>query len=300
MVRNGPLQPRKRPRQSLWSYLRCAQNRRTDGAIALTAKPARLGDSDRTLPWLKGLCAVAAAATLGLTVVVGGRALLRSSHFVVRQVRVSKTRHITAAALRVRSGVELGTNLLELDLDAIARNVQADPWIAEAHVRRELPGVVAIDVVEREPACVLALGSLYLVDRRGEVFKRATPLEAAELPVVTGIPRDHYVDDREGAQSMVREALVALDAWRENRLRPPLGEVHFDLATGVTLYTIKELTAIRIGRADPGVAHTVWRKRLEAYDAAWAAMRAAGEHPKVVMVDQASRPDRVTVRLASR
>ena len=57
-----------------------------------------------------------------------------------------------------------------------------------AHVRRELPSALVHRLhVEREPTCVVALDALYLADDDGVLFKRATPEEAASLPVVTGV-----------------------------------------------------------------------------------------------------------------
>ena len=77
---------------------------------------------------------------------------------------------------------------------------------AEA-ARRELPSTIAVDVVEREAACVVALNALYLADTRGLVFKRANPDEAAALPVITGVDRDAYLSEPEHAREHVREAL---------------------------------------------------------------------------------------------
>ena len=137
---------------------------------------------------------------------------------------------------------------------------------------------------------------------------RATPEEAASLPVVTGIPRDGYIDDRESAQAMVREALSALAAWREEGERPPVGELHVDFADGVTIYT-RDGVGVRIGRAEgplgglptaataPGA---LWRERLRRYDLVAASLRASGDTARMILVDQRARPDRITVRLAAR
>ena len=195
---------------------------------------------------------------LTLTLVVGGawagrRWLLHSPHFAVREIRISSTHHISAEALRARSGVERGDNLFMVDLGQVERDVAADPWVRRAKAHRELPGVLAIDVDERTPACVVALGPLYLADPAGEVFKRASLDEAAGMPVVTGIPRDGYIDDREASQALIREALAVLGVWREDQKRPPIGEVHIDSALGATLYTAQGGVGIRVGRGEPAL-----------------------------------------------
>lgn len=239
------------------------------------------------------------AAVVGTVVgvLLAHRWLTRSPHFALQEVRVSPTVHVTADAVRARSGIELGTNLFTVDLDAVTHDVQVDPWVARVRVRRELPATITIEVTEREPAAVIAFGPLYLADTRGEAFKRATPDEAASLPVITGVPRDAYMNDRDEAKALAREAMDALAEWRERPDRPAIGEVHIDSAAGVTLYTVKDGVAIRIGRND---TPTTWRERLARYDAVARSLRDSGERPRTILVDQRTRPDRVTVKLAVR
>jgi len=308
VIRNGPIEARDRARRRWWQLGR-TRNRRVrpvaPGDKPASAAVAAVAPDEKTAPsrrWrrakqaAKALGALAAAGAVAAGAIGGWRFVTRSRKFAVREVRVSPTTHARADELRARAGIAVGDNLFLADLDAATREILADPWIASARLHRELPDVVAVDVVEREPACVVAFGPLYLADARGEVFKRATPDEAASLPVVTGVPRDAYVDDREAAQAMVREALEALQAWRE-RPRPPVGEVHVDAADGVTLFLVKDAVGVRIGVSDG--TRAPWRARLARYDAVASALRATGEAPQTFLVD-GKRADRVTVRLRSK
>ena len=61
-----------------------------------------------------------------------------------------------------------------------------------------------LDIVERMAACSVALGALYLSDADGDVFKRATPDEAAALPVVTGLAREDWVGQPDHARACAR------------------------------------------------------------------------------------------------
>ncbi|HEX8952685.1 MAG TPA: cell division protein FtsQ/DivIB, partial [Polyangia bacterium] len=183
-----------------------------------------------------------------------------------------------------------------VDREAVARNVSQEPWVARAHVRRELPSTLVIDVVEREAACAVAFGSLYLADGDGNVFKRATPDEVAGLPVVTGIARDDYVSQPDHAREQLHQALRAIAGWRaraDGSARPALGEVHVDRIAGVTLYTDRG-AGVRLGVVDDTLP-----ARLARYDAVAAALQEGGEAARLVYVDNRARPDRVTVKLAS-
>jgi cell division protein FtsQ len=236
-----------------------------------------------------GIC-LAAGAWAGRFYVTHAR------HFAVQHVRVTHLQHVGEDALIARAGVPLGVNLFAVDRNEIARNLTQEPWVARAKVRVELPATIVIDAVEREAACGVALGSLYLADATGNVFKRATPEEAANLPVVTGIARDAYVADAERAKADVRNALVAVAAWNSNPAREKLGEAHLDRVVGLTLYTESGI-GVRIGAVDESIGARL--ERLDAVLAALASSPAGGGRPRLVYVDNRARPDRVTVKLAA-
>jgi cell division protein FtsQ len=215
----------------------------------------------------------------------------RSSHFAIRTLRFSPTAHVTAESLAARAGVVVGANLFKLDLDQLARDVAQEPWVQSAHARRELPSTIAVDVVERAPAAIVALGPLYLADGSGAVFKRANPDEAAALPVVTGIDRERYLADPDGARAEVRAVLAALDAWRARAGRPAVGEAHLDKLLGVTLY-LSDGVGVRLGAVDDSLP-----ERLRRFDAVWSALESSGERARFIHLDNRARPDRITVKL---
>lgn len=243
--------------------------------------------------WRRTLIVVGVGVTLVGAGVAARWYLLHARHFALTVVRVSPTRHVTAESLIARAGVPLGINLFAVDRDAVARAVSQEPWVKRVHVRRELPSTLAIDVVEREAACSVALGPLYLSDGDGDVFKRATPDEAAALPVVTGVARDEYVDEPDKAHAAIRAALAAVRAWRTIAARPPVGEAHVDRRGDVTLYTERGV-GVRIGAVDDTIA-----ARLHRFDVVAAALQQSGEEARLIYVDNRARPDRVTVKLAS-
>jgi cell division protein FtsQ len=252
-----------------------------------TPRPPSSGHGRRLLVALLLLLSVGGAA-FG-----GHRYVTRSRHFAVRVLKFSSLKHASEDALGVRAGVALGSNLFAVDLAEVARDVAQEPWVLTARARRELPSTIMVDVVEREPACVVAFGALYLADAKGQVFKRANPDEAASLPTVTGVERDAYLSDPETARAQIREAVAVIGAWHAVKARPPLGEVHLDRLNGATLYTATGGVGVRLGRVDETLM-----ARLQRFDAVWAALEESGEHPRLIYLDNRARPDRVTVKLA--
>ena len=291
-------QPGLRPR-ARWSLLPRGRNRklrRAPGRFPAVAEEVAARPPAARFAALKRVAAVVGVVLASAAVGAAGfglhHLLVHSPHFVVKAVRISPTRHVSEAQLVARAALPEGANLFSLDVDALGRRVAADPWLASARPRRELPSTVAVDVEEREAACTIALGALYLADDRGVVFKRASVDEAASFPVITGIARDAYVHDREASLALIHGGLAALALWQEGS-RPAIGEIHVDPASGVTLYTRKDGIAARLGRGD----RAVLAARLRRLDAAWAAL-GEGERPSVFFVDQQTKGDRVTVRLA--
>jgi len=260
-------------------------------AAAPPAGPTRMQAALRVL--LPLALTVGCGLGVAFAVLAGHRFLTHSPHFALRDFRVSGVRHLTTEELLDRAGVAFGDNLFARSVDQVALRVRADPWVAGVKVHRELPAALAVEVVEREARAVVALGSLYLCDEGGAVFKRATLEEAAALPVLTGVARDAYIHDRDGSQALLREGLQALSTWQAVAERAPIGEVHVEPAAGTTLYARQGGTAIRVGHGDAAALAV----RMARVDAVWAALLAAGQRAAIIHADAATHPERVTVRL---
>jgi cell division protein FtsQ len=284
-------------RRSRWSLFGRGGNRRVRSSSPALPRPPRppLWRSawGALVAWRRSLLVAGVGMALAAGAWAGRWYVTHSRHFAVRAVHVSPTAHVTADAIVARAAVPLGVNLFAVDRDDVARAVSQEPWVARAHVRRELPSTLMVDVVEREAVFTVAFGALYLADGDGNIFKRATPEEAVTLPVVTGLQREDYVGQPDRVREELRQALRAVALWRGKGDRPPLGEIHVDRIAGVTVYTDRGV-GVRVGVVDDTLP-----ARLGRYDAVAAAVARGGETPRLVYVDNRARPDRVTVKLAS-
>ncbi len=252
---------------------------------------SRKGSGARRFGWIKGLGFVAALAAVAVGGWAAYRFVTRSSYFAVRKVTFSPTEHVTEAELRGLAALSATDNIFSVDLEAVAARVASHPWVASAKAERRLPGEVHIEIIEQQAVAALSLGGFYLVNRKGRVFKKATLDEVRALPVITGIGRDAYRRKSASSLQAVQTALSAIDAYAARRGRPLLGEVHVDDRGAVTLYSRKKGIQIRLGRA---AFHT----KLSRFDAVWAALGKRRDLLRVVRLDNAVRPERVTVRLA--
>lgn len=99
-----------------------------------------------------------------------------------------------------------GRNILTTSLDQYRARLLESPWVADAALRRVLPGTVAVFVSERRPIGLCRLrGELYLLGRDGTIIDEYGPEYAEfDLPIIDGVQRrqprgELLVDERRAA-----------------------------------------------------------------------------------------------------
>jgi cell division septal protein FtsQ len=82
-----------------------------------------------------------------------------------------------------------GQNMFAIDIEEWRQRVLESPWVEAVAIRRVLPGVVDVSVVEREPMAIGRIGrALYLIDQSGGVIDEFGPAYAEfDLPLVDGL-----------------------------------------------------------------------------------------------------------------
>jgi len=247
------------------------------------ARAARL-----VLPALVAASSVAAVGWLAFRHGVEGD-LLR-----IREIRFEGLARVTPEELLELSPVHRGDHLLLSDLGPAQAALARHPWLASVEVRRRLPPALEVRVVERRAVALVDLNGLYLVDERGEVFKRAAPGDGLDLPVITGLAREDWVDRRSELQPVLQGALGLLARWRERGLekRAPLSQIRIDPVYGATAWAGEQGFEVRLGHGDLA-------EKLSRLERVLAALEAEGQKPEVLHLDNRRRPEWVAVRMAS-
>jgi cell division protein FtsQ len=248
--------------------------------------------------------AMAISALLCLGCLRGWEEARRSPFFAVRTIQVRGAIHSTQESLVARSGLLAGQNIFRVDLAAAARGVESSPWVISASLSRRLPGTLEIEVVEHAPALVLQLGTPYLVDGEGLVFKRVAAEDAPlaeRLTKVTGWGRADWESQRELVSQRLLTALRFCEAWQEEGLGlrgergsagGPLLELRFDDASALTAFSREEsgVQEIRVGQGPfPERLHRLLQVR--------AALQRRGESASRIDLDNQARPDTVAAQI---
>lgn len=127
----------------------------------------RAGWTRRRVPWK---AAYFGAAVVGLVAGVAW-ALLGSSFFVVRSVRVSGSAPLRRAAVLAASGLRMGTPLIRVDTAAVARKLERITQVQSAWVTTSWPDTVVIRIKRRTAVLAIAAhGGFERIDRYGVVL----------------------------------------------------------------------------------------------------------------------------------
>lgn len=288
----GELRPNRRvgaPRPAVPAAPRTARLRPLLRALA---RP-QLGPRTRRFLSAGMRLGVAMALAWGLLLGVqqGYQYVTTSARFEAKTIAFEPTPHLSAERLTELMALAPGTNILAVDVYAVRRSIEADPWVASATVSRELPDTLHVAVAEHTPAAVLHSGHFYLLDDAGVPFKRVAPGERGSLPVITGVERDLLVQGDPAAAQIIRRALDVLASYNA-KARPRLGEIHIGDGGEALLYTEKTGTLLRLGRGPV-------TERLARFDALRAALGERADKLSVVHLDTAPGGDRPARVVAS-
>jgi cell division protein FtsQ len=281
--KGGPSEPPPEPKPSLRERLKgSAERARRLGARL--RRPAELV-----------LRAVAVIA-VGVGAVALGRLVERhvrtSPAFEVTEIGLEGHVRLAREEILDTAGLAEGRNVFDVAPEEAEERLDAHPWIAEADVRRRLPGTYTVEVRERRAVALLALGELYLVSEDGAVFKEVEAGDPVDLPVITGVDRERFTRDRGFRTSVLLEAVALLHDYRGAGLwrREPIGELHVERDDGLSLYVGDDATYVRLG-------HGPFRAKLRRLRTVLDELGERGARALYVYLDNERRPDRVTVRV---
>lgn len=187
----------------------------------------------------------------------------------VQYIRVHGNQRVhTGEVVALLEGMT-GQSLLSVDLDRWRSRLFASAWVADATLRRRLPGTIDVELRERTPMGIARAGAdLFLVDAAGTVIDEFGPRYAdCDLPIIDGlivtpVSAPPVIDRRRG--QLVARLLSEL------RTRPELArrvsQVDASNLHDARVILDGDSTVVRLGETD-------FAERLDAYVTLQAALR---------------------------
>lgn len=212
--------------------------------------------------------------------------------FATRAVEIGGNSRLSEHDLLDAAGLALGQNIFDVSPEDAEARLLAQPWIAEAHVQRRLPGTYRVDVRERSAAALLVLDRIFLVGDDGTLFKPLEPGDPTDLPVVTGIDPERFAADAAHRQALLVNVVALMHDYRDAGLwrREPIAEIHMEPDEGLVLYVGDDAALVRVGKPP-------FRQKLHRLRGVLDQLGSDKARPAYVYLDNQRRPDRVTVRL---
>lgn len=142
-----------------------------------------------------------------------------------------------------------GSNMATVDLEPWRQRLLRSPWVADAVMRRVLPGTVAVVISERRPMGIARVGEgLSLVDDHGEIIDQFGPNYAEiDVPVISGLATAAAGDETIDHERAVLAVRVLADLQQHPGLATLVSEVDVTDARDAVLLLKSDTALLRIG-----------------------------------------------------
>jgi hypothetical protein len=199
--------------------------------------------------------------------------------FAIQHIEIETDGILPRAQLRACAGVNIGDNLLALDLGRIQRDLEYLPWIRNAAVERVRPQTLRIRVTEREPIAQAVLFEppgadgrprevIFYFDAEGYVM---LPLEAHRLeastfgfdtlPMLTGVAGVDLRPGRPVEFPQIRAALQLINDFSRSAMLGLVDVTAVDLSVPQLLQVSTGQGAVIMFGTD-NLEKQLWRWRL--------------------------------------
>ncbi len=136
---------------------------------------------------LKGLGVISALIAVNVGCLLGYNELTSWEMLTAQAVDVAGHRRLSPAAVRAQAGIDIGDNILAVNLARSRRRLLAHPWVEEAEITREIPERIRIRIKEHESVAVIDTGRRFIMDLNGVLFSECPEEVAPDIPLVSGL-----------------------------------------------------------------------------------------------------------------
>ena len=184
--------------------------------------------------------------------------ITQCDYFRAQSLKIEGMQRLTTKQIVQQARVSKGVNVMAVNLSMVRKRLIANPWIAEAEVRREIPAGLYIRIKEHVPLAIVDLDRKYLINEQGQVFKEWTASDPAALPLVSGLQlADFKVHGKTGAFAPPRLAVRAKPSQNNHLGARPLEAVMQVLTLGKQARSILPNRYIKQIRVDREIGITL-------------------------------------------
>jgi cell division protein FtsQ len=113
---------------------------------------------------------------------------MTSSLFNIKTINVTGNNRVSQQEIIRLSGLSYQQNIFRINSKETMKNVFQSPYVEKIKIRRGLPNIINIDIIEREPLVLVPyVGSYLFVDAQGIVVEINSSIAGMNLPVINGL-----------------------------------------------------------------------------------------------------------------
>src|SRR5262245_18624767 len=211
----------------------------------------RPGRRRRLGVWLwRATRALLAAAIVAGAAYLTVEALLSTRLLSVRRLVIQGNRRLSTADVEALLDGMKGKSIIGLNLEEFQQRLMESPWVLSATLRRVLPSIVEVGIVERVPTAIARFNQhLYLIDNTGIIIDEFGPqYREFDLPVVDGL-----VQTADGSSAAVEgERVEAMDGLLDDlasvpSVRKRVSQIDVSDARDVVVLLDNDLTLVHLG-----------------------------------------------------
>lgn len=173
--------------------------------------------------------------------------LMTTPYLEIRSIHIIDNKKVPADEVLEFAGIFPGQNIFSFRASSVESRITSHPFVEHAVVTRRLPGTVEVALVERTPAAFVRLDELYVMDRRGVIFKKYSRSDGLDLPVVTGLRSPAGKGDPFMEKDVLELIDVLMDRKEPTFNMDMVSELHVDPVHGITVYTVNRGLRLELG-----------------------------------------------------
>ena len=177
--------------------------------------------------------------TLGLSIglVSAYNHLQNTNHVKLERIEFEGINNIMRDHLTGMADIHPGMNLMEIQPERIKQKIEEDPWVRSVFVEKKYPRILRIKVEQNETFALVLMDNLFHVNRYGEIFKKVTPEENVNYPILTGLS-DNPAKAREELNYCM-QILNFLETEKPPWSLEDLSEIHINSDKNIHIYYSK-------------------------------------------------------------
>lgn len=114
---------------------------------------------------------------------------MTSPIFNIKEIKVLNNKIVNSEEIISLSQIQVGENLFKFTKKTVKHNIKENAYIQDLKIKRKIPNIIEIDIIEREPKYAIEfMGKYAYINTQGYILEIAE--ESKELPVIIGVNTD--------------------------------------------------------------------------------------------------------------